>query len=125
VRRGGWPDDVNMQTLSKEQSRLRWSELRGMLCQWDPIGVMDDPKWPRDEYDCMIGPLLRLLESGSSAKDIAAYLRAQITEHFGLSPEHYDFASIARQIRSWFGGREGRMLVDKAMTPTKRTQSGK
>ncbi len=91
-----------MQTLSKEQLRLRASDLRVLLCRWDPIGVMDDPEWPRDEYDCMIGPLLRLLESGNSEKDIVAYLRAQITEHFGLSPEHYDFASIARQIHSWF-----------------------
>ena len=26
-----------------------------LISQWDPIGVMDDPEWPRDEYDSYIG----------------------------------------------------------------------
>jgi hypothetical protein len=91
-----------MSTLSKEQSRERWAELRNLLCEWDPIGVMDDPEWPRDEYDCMVGPVMRLLESGASEAAITAYLRAEIADHFGLSPEHYDFLSIARRTRSWF-----------------------
>ena len=93
---------VNAMALSKEQSRRRWSELRGLVCEWDPFGVMGDPTWPRDEYDCMLGPLLRLLESGASESDIDCYLRTEITEHFGLSPQNYDFASAATRIRSWF-----------------------
>jgi hypothetical protein len=91
--------------LSKEQSRARWSELRALLCEWDPIGVMGDPEWPRDEYDCMVGPVMRLLESDASDADIAAYLRDEIANHFGLSPEHYDFPSVARRARSWFQAR--------------------
>ena len=58
-----------MGALSKEQSRVRWAELRRLLCEWDPIGVMDDPEWPRDEYDCMIGPVLRLLEERVGNRD--------------------------------------------------------
>jgi hypothetical protein len=61
-------------TISKEQSRERWSGLRQLFCEWDPIGVMDDPEWPRDDYDCMVGPSLRMLEAGASAADIADYL---------------------------------------------------
>jgi hypothetical protein len=91
-----------MSPLSKSQSRERWSELRALFCDWDPIGVMSDPEWPRDEYDCMVGPVMRFLESGASEIEIAAYLHKEISEHFGLSAEHYDFPAIARRARSWF-----------------------
>jgi hypothetical protein len=91
--------------LSKEQSRLRWSELRALFCEWDPIGVMVDPEWPRDEYDCMVGPVMRLLETGASDAEIADYLRSEITDHFGLSAEHYDCPSVALRTRSWFQSR--------------------
>ena len=46
---------ATMSQLSKEQSRERWAGIRALFCQWDPIGVMDDSEWPRDEYDCMWG----------------------------------------------------------------------
>jgi hypothetical protein len=52
--------------LSKRELRQRFSQLNALMCDWDPIGVMDDPNWPRDEYDCLVGPLLTLLQSGAS-----------------------------------------------------------
>ena len=91
-----------MPPLSKEQSSERWAEVLALLCAWDPIGVMEDPEWPRDEYDCMVGGTMRMIESGASVVDIAGYLRAEITDHFGMSPEHYDFTCIAERTRSWF-----------------------
>jgi hypothetical protein len=89
-----------MTLLSKEQSRARWGELRELLNEWDPIGVM--PDGPRDEYDCLAGPVLRMLEGGASHGQIADFLRSEIAEHFGLSPQHYDFGSVARGLRRWF-----------------------
>jgi len=47
---------------------------------WDPIGVMDDPEWPRDEYDSYIGDLYRYLSRGESAAFIARHL-CFIEEH--------------------------------------------
>ncbi len=41
---------------------------------WDPIGVMSDPDWARDEYDDYIGTLQRLLAEGADADVIAKYL---------------------------------------------------
>jgi hypothetical protein len=50
-------------------------EIRQVLIeQWDPIGVMDDPEWPRDEYDSYIGELYRYLARGESAEFIARHL---------------------------------------------------
>jgi hypothetical protein len=88
--------------LTKRESRQRWSQLRALMCEWDPIGVMNDPGWPRDEYDCLVGPLLTLLQSGATDDEIGGYLRKEIVEHFGLSPDHYDFLAVAGRLRGWF-----------------------
>ena len=89
-----------MTLLSKEQSRTRWAELQALLNEWDPIGVMPDGR--RDEYDCLAGPALRMLEEGASQTQIADFLRHEIADHFGLSPEHYDFSAVARRMQTWF-----------------------
>jgi hypothetical protein len=91
-----------MDQLSKEQSRARWSELRRLFCQWDPIGVMDDPEWPRDEYDCMVGPSLRMLEASATEGEIADYLHDEITQHFGLSGDRNNCRSFAKRLNAWF-----------------------
>ena len=88
--------------LSKREIRARSAQLRALMCEWDPIGVMDDPDWPRDEYDCLMGPLLTLLDSGASKEEIARYLRKEIDEHFGLSADNYDFTAVAERVRRWF-----------------------
>jgi hypothetical protein len=50
-------------------------EIRDVLVsEWDPISVMDDPQWPRDEYDSYIGEIYRYLARGESAEFIARHL---------------------------------------------------
>lgn len=88
--------------LTKHELRQRSRELNALMCEWDPIGVMDNPDWPRDEYGCLVGPLLTLLQSGATDDEIGSYLRKEIVEHFGLSPEHYDFLAVAKRLRTWF-----------------------
>jgi hypothetical protein len=63
-----------MKRLDKQTSRRRWRELRDKWNEYDPIGVMDDPDWPRDEYEAYVGPTLRLLEQGATVEDIVGYL---------------------------------------------------
>ncbi len=82
--------------------RERSAQLRALMCEWDPIGVMGNPDWPRDEYDCLVGPLLTLLQSGASKEEITHYLRKEIAEHFGLSVENYDFTAVAGLVSRWF-----------------------
>jgi hypothetical protein len=91
-----------MSRLTKEQSQARWSELQALFCEWDPIGVMSDPEWPRDEYDCMVGPSLRLLEAGGTDEEIAEYLHREMTEHFGLSGDRPNCSSFAKRLGAWF-----------------------
>jgi hypothetical protein len=97
--------------LTKREQRQRWSQLRELMCDWDPIGIMDHANAPRDEYDCLIGPLLTQLAASASEADIAKYLRNQI-HHFGLSATDYDFNAVAKRVQAWYdlGWRETREL---------------
>jgi hypothetical protein len=88
--------------LSKSELRERWAQLRALLCEWDPLGVMGVPDWPRDEYDCLVGPLLRLLDSEASKEHIARYLHNEIDEHFALFADKYDFTAMAERVEKWF-----------------------
>lgn len=88
--------------LTKSESRERWSQLRAQICAWDPIGVVDQPDSPRDEYDCLVGPLLTMLQSGATDDSIGAHLRKEIVEHLGLSPDPHELSTLARRLRSWF-----------------------
>jgi len=72
------------------------------------VGCRHDPEttleilWPRDEYDCLLGPLLSRLEQGQSVPEIAAYLRAEISDYFGLSPSCCDFDQVACRLYEWY-----------------------
>jgi hypothetical protein len=108
--------------LLKQQVRAEAAELRAILCDWDPIGVMDDPEWPRDEYDCMLGPLMRLLKEEAEVGRIADYLQAEITGHFGLSGGCYSFVDIAGRLKAWSAERGS--PDNRALNPTGRRPAG-
>jgi hypothetical protein len=78
---------------SREHNADEISEaIRQVLVRdWDPIGVMDDPEWPRDEYDSYIGEIYRYLARGESAEFIARHLCFVEEKLMGLGrvPESY------------------------------------
>ena len=91
--------------LNKEQSRKRYNEIRELGCEWDPIGVMDDPDWPRDEYDSYLGPTLRRLEEGASIQKIAEYLGYIVGEHMGMGDSGVSYSKpllFAEKLREWY-----------------------
>jgi hypothetical protein len=88
--------------LTKRELRERVRELNAMMVDWDPTGVIGDSHAPRDEYECLVGPLLTLLQSGASNVEIERYLAKQVLEHFGLSPNRSDVASVAVRVHRWF-----------------------
>ncbi len=57
-----------------------------LIRDWDPIGVMDDPDWPRDEYDSYVGAIYGHLARGESAEFIARYLCCVEEDRMGLGP---------------------------------------
>jgi hypothetical protein len=61
---------TNAQTKrASEVEHLRKEIRRVYVEQWDPLRLMDDPTWPRDEYDRYIDGAVSL--SISSASDSA------------------------------------------------------
>jgi hypothetical protein len=56
--------------------------LRDLVLNWDPMEFVS-MGCPRDEYDCMVSPLVGLLCRGASTAQIAAFIRAHLTEHMG------------------------------------------
>jgi hypothetical protein len=74
-----------------DRARPAQRELRGLLNEWDPIGVFDhddgeDGSGPADEYDCIRDPLISHLLRGDSRYEVADFLRDELTGHFGLEP---------------------------------------
>jgi hypothetical protein len=69
--------------LTKQASRERWREVRSLVNEWDPIGLISAGA-PDDEYECVVGPVLRMLETSEAPETIGAYLEIEFAEHFGM-----------------------------------------
>jgi hypothetical protein len=86
--------------LSKENSRRRWRELRDAVNDWDPIGLIELGA-PKDEYECLVGPLMQMLENEKAPTEIGNYLKQYIPNHFGASlPE--GIQGFTEEIFKWF-----------------------
>ena len=88
--------------LEKHDLRQRWAELRSLVNEWDPIGLIEDGA-PVDEYECVVGPLLRMLEERAPQAEIAAFLGAEFDEHFGVPIA--DAQVFAARAASWYEAR--------------------
>jgi hypothetical protein len=92
--------------LSRVELRDRWRECRDLINAWDPLGVLAaDPEWPRDEYECVVGPVLRALESGAGARQVARLLAAEVSEHMGVATGEDEALSCAQQLTAWYQAR--------------------
>ncbi len=69
--------------LSKEHSRKRWRELRDAVNEWDPVGLIELGA-PVDEYECLVGPLMRML--GKNTKEDIAIIFLFIYNSKPLKP---------------------------------------
>jgi hypothetical protein len=83
----------------------RKAQLRALWCEWDPIGVLDDPDWPRDEYDDYLQPTLKLLESGAGVSAIAQYLNSIVGDSLALGETGVMTTNpilFASKLRDWY-----------------------
>ncbi|MBO6899768.1 MAG: hypothetical protein JJ864_00345 [Rhizobiaceae bacterium] len=65
-----------------------------LLNDWDPNGINGQPG-ADDEYDAYAGRLHALLASGSSARDIEAYLIRIEADPMGLAPNRERARQVA------------------------------
>jgi hypothetical protein len=93
---------MSRSNLKHEQRR---AQLRALWCEWDPIGVLSDPDWPRDEYDDYLDPVLKRLESGAGVAELAHYLNSVVGEQLALGDTGVMSAKpllFASKMRDWF-----------------------
>lgn len=88
---------------NNERTRRLRRSMRPLLLRWDPIGVQGVPE-AEDEYDCLISPLLHLLEGGAGAGELQEFLGHERATHFELSPQPHDDALLAEALVAWWAG---------------------
>ena len=86
---------------NRDRTRTLQGELRGILMRWDPIGVAGAPE-AADEYDCMISPLMHRLHRGASDTELAVWLKAEVEQHFGLTPTVEREEALASSLAAWW-----------------------
>lgn len=89
-----------------EWARRAPRDLRVLLNNWDPIGVFDPEDssgeaGPVDEYDCIRDSLISHLLRGEDREEVAAFLRQELTDHFGLEPRLVTTSLIDRIFAWW------------------------
>jgi hypothetical protein len=85
--------------LTAQQLRERYSELRDIVNEWDPVDLIADGA-PVEEYDCLVGPVLRRLEEHQPASAIAEYLMEAFGDHFGVPLR--DPGNCAQRAIAWY-----------------------
>ena len=58
--------------------------LHDLIDSWDPVGLLKTGA-PRDEYTCLVTPILNHLERGDTPEQLAGWLESHIADHFGVS----------------------------------------
>jgi hypothetical protein len=89
-----------MQKLDKARMRERGRQLRALLNEWDPIGV--GPDGPKEEYDCLLWPVMRKLEDGAPEEQLVTFLVSELEGHFGLTGDASNVEAFASRARKWF-----------------------
>jgi hypothetical protein len=97
--------DIRYPIMPKEESREVRHAIRHVFNEgWDPIGVMKDPEWPRDEYDGYIGRTFELLVLGGSDEEIVDYL-LWATDGMGMDGSRVSLQTVVAALRAieWNG----------------------
>lgn len=81
-------------------------ELKQLLNEWDPIGVLPFEGGPKDEYDCFSDPIISLLHKGKNKKEIIAFLNKHLKEHVGLDPKYSKPEEFADKIMHWWNKKQ-------------------
>lgn len=77
------------------QPRLPFELVHALVNEWDPSGVAD---LVDDEYDCLEGPLVRMIIRGASRAEFSEFLWDELQDHFGLDPTNYGVDAFADRL---------------------------
>lgn len=84
--------------MEKSEAKKLINEVKNILNEWDFIGVLPFDGGPDDEYDCMQGELVHLVQRKADKYEIKSYMIAELRDHFGLNPDHYSQDGLQKTI---------------------------
>lgn len=96
-----------MGAVGEQDGKALMREVRALLMEWDAIGVADAPE-AADEYDCMIGPLVRHLRDGADAVVLRDRIARERVDHVGLSTDLDADRALADALLHWWNERPRR-----------------
>ena len=77
--------------------RVGLARVLEVLRKWDPIGVLECPDWPRDEYDAYAPAIVKMLDEQVSRNKIVDHLGWIASEYMGLGNYDRDHATACVQ----------------------------
>jgi hypothetical protein len=90
------------QKLKKEYIQYA-KDLRKILNEWDFIGIYPFKGGPKDEYDCLINPILSHLHKNITEEELNNFLIKELDEHFGLNPLKFTkIEDVVEKIIAWW-----------------------
>lgn len=90
--------------LDMESEYLHRPDAKGhlkvmeLLRKWDPIGALDDPTWPDDEYNMYSAPIVLMLDAGVSERKLYGHLKRIVTDRMELRCDKTKTKQIAHEL---------------------------
>lgn len=81
---------------------IKTEELVNLLNEWDPIGVEPKHGGPKDEYNCLLNPILDLLSEGTNDREFSNFLLQELKDHFGIHSQSKNRAIFAKKVLNWW-----------------------
>ena len=70
------------------------NSVRAVFVEYDPLGLCG----PDDEYDDVLGGVVKLLRSGGNENQIAEFLNERFMNHYGVNANLEDLISFSTKI---------------------------
>jgi hypothetical protein len=72
--------------------------VREELAEWDFLGTASSGG-PRDEYECLVWPIIRHIQQGAAPDAAAEWLVGEIQDHFTVSVPRTSAAAFLRRLQ--------------------------
>lgn len=83
---------------NKYRTRALQEQLTERLLAWGPLGF----GFTREDYDCLISPLMHRLHDGEDSAALTAWLSHQLADHFGLGDADRGQRRFASELMTWW-----------------------
>ncbi len=99
--------------LNKHNYKVLKKGISELWIEYDPIGVMDDEEWPRDEYDTYVMGSMSLLIKRAPWQELYVYV-CQAHENMGVEFDKIEVEHFAKKLRAyWFNKLDGKNIEHK------------